>query len=71
MTLRESMQLYCNQHDECDGCPLKTPCFKSSDPDDNDVYPANMDEGCFTSFVHEAKMVAEQILYYINLADKG
>lgn len=69
MTLKESLILYCTEHEHCMDCPLCTVCEKFHDEEDPYESMADRDDDCIKVIAYDARIIAEKILFHLNLCE--
>lgn len=71
MTLRESLIIYCNEHEQCMDCPLGAVCDKFHDEEDPYETMADRDDDSIKVIAYDARKTAEKILFHLNLCEEN
>lgn len=71
MTLKESLGLYCEQQEQCIYCPIGSVCEKFHDENDPYETITDMSDDCVKVIAHDARHIAEKILFHLKMADNN
>ena len=66
MTLKESMTLYCMEHEHCSDCPIVVACEKFHREDET---IEDMDDDFIKVIAYDARRIAEKILFHLNCCE--
>lgn len=70
MTLKESLLIYCMEHEHCTDCPLCAVCEKFHDEEDQYETIADKDDDLIKVIAYDARKIAEKILFHLDLCDE-